>query len=173
VQTALPTVSRRRLLLGATALTLFSGTVVTACGSNTPVKDVDALLDQLERARSDGELASKAAGAAPPTLAAALTVVAGQRSSHATALTDEITRLTGEAPVTSATSASASSTTTSAPPPPPPTAADVVAALQRSADGASLAATQQSGYRAGLLGSIASACTAAATVALAGAGRVS
>jgi hypothetical protein len=55
----------------------------------------------------------------------------------------------------------------SGPPPKPPTAADVTAALTQSADGATLLATQQTGYRAGLLGSIAAACTAAATVALA------
>jgi hypothetical protein len=179
VQNALPTVSRRRLLVGGTALVLLGGTVVTACGSTPPVKDVDALLGQLERARSDGELAGNAATAAPPKLAAALTVVAGQRAAHAKALTDEITRITGEAPQTSSTTPTSvtatpsSTTTTSGPPPKPPSASDVVAALQQSADGASLLATQQSGYRAGLLGSIAAACTAAATVALAGAGQTS
>jgi hypothetical protein len=177
VQNALPAVSRRRLLVGGTALVLLGGTVATACGSTPPVKEVDAVLGQLERAHSGGELAGNAAAAALPTLAAALTVVAGQRAAHAKALTDEITRITGEAPQTSSTTpmstttTPSSATTTSGPPPTPPSAADVVAALAQSADGASLLATQQSGYRAGLLGSIAAACTAAATVALAGAGR--
>jgi hypothetical protein len=164
------------VLVGAAALALLGGTVATACGSSPPVKDVDALIGALERAHDDSQLAGNAAAAAPPSIAAALSVVADQRAAHARALTDEITRISGEAPTTSA-STSASSTsaapTTSAPPPKPPTTADVVAALKQSADGASLLATQQSGYRAGLLGSIAAACTAAATVALATSGVAS
>jgi hypothetical protein len=159
------------VLAGAAALALL-GSIATACGTRPPVKDVDALLGQLERARSDGELAGDAAAAASPKLAAALTAVAAQRAAHAKALTDEITRISGETPTTPAPSATSttpsSGTAASGPPPKPPTAADVVAALEQSADGASLLATQQSGYRAGLLGSIAAACTAAMTVTLAG-----
>ncbi|MGH3640044.1 MAG: hypothetical protein ACRDUX_13560 [Mycobacterium sp.] len=173
----LPTVSRRRLLVGGAALALLGGTVATACASSPPTKDIDALVGQLKRAQSDGELAGNAATAAPQKLAATLNTVAGQRAAHAKALSDEITRISGEAPPTTSATSSPSSpsspTSTSGPPPKPPTAADVVAALQQSADGASLLATQQSGYRAGLLGSIAAACTAAATVALAGPGQAS
>ena len=161
------------MLVGATALALLGGTVATACSSSPPVKDVDALIGVLERARDDSQLAGNAAAAAAPKIAAALSVVADQRAAHARALTDEITRISGEAPTTSA-STSASSTsatpTTSGPPPKPPTTADVVAALKQSADGAGLLATQQAGYRAGLLGSIAAACTAAAAVTLATSG---
>ena len=40
----LPTVSRRRVLVGAAALALLGGTVATACGASPPVKDVDALI---------------------------------------------------------------------------------------------------------------------------------
>jgi hypothetical protein len=158
-------------------LALLGGTVATACASSPPTRDIDALVGQLKRAQSDGELAGNAATAAPQKLAATLNTVAGQRAAHAKALSDEITRISGEAPpttsATSVTSSPSSPTTTSGPPPKPPTAADVVAALQQSADGASLLATQQSGYRAGLLGSIAAACTAAATVALTGSGQAS
>jgi hypothetical protein len=161
-------------------LALLGGTVATACGSSPPAKDIDALLGQLKRAQSDGELAGNAATAAPRKLAAALNAVAGQRAAHAKALSDEITRISGEAPpttsvtsATSTTSVTSATSATSGPPPKPPTAADVVAALQQSAEGASLLATQQSGYRAGLLGSIAAACTAAATVALTGSGQAS
>lgn len=164
------------MLVGATALALLGGTVATACGSSPPVKDVDALIGALERARDDSQLAGNAATAAAPAIAAALSVVADQRAAHARALTDEITRISGEAPTTSASSSASSSSatpTSSVPPPKPPTTADVVAALKQSADGASLLATQQSGYRAGLLGSIAAACTAAATVALATSGVTS
>jgi hypothetical protein len=179
VPSALPTVSRRRVLVGTAALALLGGTVgtvATACSSTPTVKEADALLGQLDRALSDSELAGNAATAAPPKLAAVLTVVAQQRAAHAKALTEEITRSTGETP-TSSTSASSTapstSPTASVPPPKPPTAADVVSALQQSADGATLLATQQSGYRAGLLGSIAAACTATTTVALATPGGTS
>ena len=180
--TALPTVSRRRLIVGGTALALLGGTVATACGSTPPVKELDALLGQLERARSDADLAGQAAAAAPTGQAAALTVVATQRTAHAKALSEEITRISGEAPPTPSTTAGSTSPTSpsstvsaspAAPPPKPPTAADVVAALGQSADAASLLATQQSGYRAGLLGSIAAACTAAASVALVNPGQSS
>ncbi|TPG36959.1 hypothetical protein [Mycolicibacterium hodleri] len=179
MSSTLPTVSRRHVLLGTAALALLGGTLTTACGSTPPLHEMDALIGQLERARDDSTLAGNAAAAAPPKVAAVLTVVASQRAAHAQALTDEITRISGEAPPTS-TSASAtfpatspatsSPGATSVPPPKPPTAADVVAALKQSAEGASLLAIQQSGYRAGLLGSIAAACTACATVALADAG---
>lgn len=174
---ALPPVSRRRVLVGAAALALLGGAIATACGSTPPVKDVDALVGQLERAHSDSQLAGNAAAAAAPKLAAALTLVAQQRAAHAKALTDEISRMSGDAPPTSSTteatpaSTEASPTSTSGPPPKPPTAADVVAALKQSADGASLLATQQSGYRAGLLGSIAASCSASITVALATTGQ--
>ncbi|MBJ7341219.1 hypothetical protein [Mycolicibacterium sp.] len=199
MSSTLPIVGRRRVLLGAAALALLGGSVTTACGSTPPLHEMDALLGQLERAHDDSTLAGNAATAAPPKLAAVLTVVAAQRAAHAQALTDEITRISGEAPQTSATGSTASSpttvpgssspttvpgssspttvpgssspTTVPGPPPKPPSTADVVAALQRSADAASLLATQQSGYRAGLLGSIAAACTASALVALAGQGQ--
>lgn len=158
------------MLVGAAALALLGGPVVAACGSTPPVKDLDALVGALDRAHDDGRLAADAAAAAPAKVAATLSVVADQRAAHAKALTEEITRISGETPTPSTTASSSTTPTTSGPPPKPPTAADVVAALKQSADGASLLATQQSGYRAGLLGSIAAACTAAATVALANAG---
>ncbi|MGC2564215.1 MAG: hypothetical protein WA488_00505, partial [Mycobacterium sp.] len=50
---------------------------------------------------------------------------------------------------------------------PPPPLADVVRSLRASATSASQLASTSSGYRAGLLGSIAAACTASYTVALA------
>ena len=162
------------MLIGTATLALLGGAVATACSSTPPPKDVDALLAPLARAHDDSVLAGNAATAAAlPALAAALTVVAQQRAAHAKALTDEITRSSGETPSSSpsvSSTASSATTETSTLPPKPPTAADVVNALQQSADGATLLATQQSGYRAGLLGSIAAACTAAITVALANPG---
>ena len=163
-----PTVSRRRVLVGATALALL-GTVATACGKPAPRPDVDALVAQLERARSDNQLATAAAAAATaarPPVAKVLTTVASERSSHAQALSDELTRMVGTPPAMPSTTLP--TTTTSGEPLPPPTSKGVVAALKQSADGAAELAAQVSGYRAGLLGSIAAACTAAYAVALGG-----
>ena len=165
VPTTLPTVSRRLVLVGATALALL-GTVATACGKPAPRPDVDALVAQLERARSDNQLAIAAATAARPPVAKVLTTVASERSAHAQALSDELTRMVGTPPAISSTTPP--TTTTSGAPLPPPTSKDVVAALKQSADGAAELAAQVSGYRAGLLGSIAAACTAAYAVALGG-----
>lgn len=107
----LPTVSRRRVLVGAAALALL-GAPWPRPAARPPLKDVDALIGVLERARDDSQLAGNAAAAAAPKVAAALSVVADQRAAHARALTDEITRISGEAPTTSAaTSASSTSAT--------------------------------------------------------------
>jgi hypothetical protein len=123
---------------------------------------VDELAAQLDRARADSQLATDAAAATPPPPAAlALTTVASERAAHAQALSDELVRMVGKnAPTTTATS-------TTVPPATAPTTEDVIAALRQSADSAGQLAAKQSGYRAGLLGSIAASCTAAYTVALA------
>jgi hypothetical protein len=149
------------MLVGTATLALL-GAAATACGEPAPRPDVDALVAQRERARSDSELATAVAATAPPPAAKALNTVAEERTAHAHALTDELTRMNG-APLPTPTT-----TTPSREPPQAPTAKDVVAALRQSADAAGALAAQQSGYRAGLLGSIAAACTAAYTVALSG-----
>jgi len=166
VPSALPTVSRRRVLIGGVVLAVLSTTAV-GCGAPAPKPEVEALVAQLERARADSQLAAGAASAARRDIAAALTTVAAERSAHVQALSDEITRISGEAPPPTA-SAGPTSTTTTAEPLPPPTPRDVIAALKQSADSAAQAAAQQSGYPAGLLGSIAASCTTAFTVALDG-----
>jgi hypothetical protein len=165
VPSALPTVSRRRVLIGGAVLAVLSTTAV-GCGAPAPKPEVEALVAQLERARADSQLAAGAASAARRDIAAALTTVAAERSAHVQALSDEIARVSGEAPQT--TSAGATSTSTTGEPLPPPTPRDVVAALKQSADSAAQSAAQQSGYRAGLLGSIAASCTTAFTVGLDG-----
>jgi hypothetical protein len=86
--------------------------------------------------------------------------VASERSAHAQALSDELVRIAGTKAPT------ATPTTTTVPPAKAPTTEDVIAALRQSADAAGQLAATQSGYRAGLLGSIAASCTAAYTVAL-------
>ena len=155
-----PTVSRRRVLFGAAALALLSSTA-TACGSSPPPPEVDELAAQLDRARADSQLATDAAAATPPPpTAQALNTVASERSAHAQALSDELVRMVGkQAPTTTATSTTGQPATA-------PTTKDVIAALRQSADNAAQLAAKQSGYRAGLLGSIAASCTAAHTVAL-------
>ncbi|MFL6082171.1 MAG: hypothetical protein ACJ74F_02975 [Mycobacterium sp.] len=148
------------MLFSAAALALLGSTAV-ACGSSPPPPEVDELAAQLDRARADSQLAADAAAATPPPpTAQALTAVASERSAHAQALSDELIRIVGkDAPTTTATS-------TTAPPVKAPTTEDVIAALRQSADNAAQLAATQSGYRAGLLGSIAASCTAAYTVAL-------
>jgi cell division septation protein DedD len=157
-----PTVSRRQVLVGTAVLTLL-GAAVPACGSSPPPPEVDELAAQLERARSDSRLATDAAAAARGESLHALNAVASERSAHAQALSDELVRMRGaDAP----TSTTAEPTSTTAAPAKAPTTQDVIAALRRSADSATGLAAKLSGYRAGLLGSIAAACTAAYTVAL-------
>lgn len=99
-------------------------------------------------------------------MAAALNTVAAERTAHARALSDEITRVSGEAPPSTTTPAT--TTSTSSGPIKPPGTQDVIGALKASADSAAQSAAQRSGYQAGLLGSIAASCSAAGTVGLDG-----
>ena len=121
-----PPVSRRRVLISGAALALLSTTAV-GCGAPAKRPDVEALVAQLDRARADSQLAAGAASAARPDVAAALTTVAAERSAHVQALSDEITRISGETPQTpasaSATSTNPTSTGTTGEPLPPPNTA--------------------------------------------------
>ena len=78
-----------------------------------PRPDVDALVAQLDRARADSTLAAAAATAAPPPIAAALNTVAAERTAHVKALSDEITRMSGQTPQATSTSQSTSAAPTS------------------------------------------------------------
>lgn len=155
------TISRRRVLLGTAALALLG--TAAACGAPPPPPELDDLIAQLDRARTDSRLATDAADAARPELRRPLQSVAAERTAHAEALSDEITRILG--PEAAATSTSTPTSTTAEPARPADTA-EVIRALRRSADTAAQLAGRLSGYRAGLLGSIAAACTAAVTVTL-------
>ena len=170
--------SRRRLLAGGgrglLAVALL-GPVAAACGSTPSGRD--PLEEQVQAARWDSELAAAAAKAAPPALVPALNEIAAERNRHAIALIEEVSRAAGKPTPTETASgeasgaaagdaASASASAKPGPPPPPPSVADVSAALRRSADSAAALVPTLSGYRAGLLGSIAAACTAAHTVGL-------
>jgi hypothetical protein len=166
-----PVISRRRVLAGGAALAVL-GMTVSACSSQPTPPKVDELESQLKLARHDSELAAAAAAAAAKPVNAALTEVASERTQHAQALATEIARL---AVNPTSTSSETASPTSSSPPQadgtpaaaPPPSLSDVVNSLRASAASAGRLATTSSGYRAGLLGSIAAACTAAHTVTLA------
>ncbi len=162
-----PTVSRRRVLAGATALAVL-GVSTVACGPAPPPPDRDDQTTARDRARADSRLATDAAAASRGSAVDALTAIAAERAAHAEALSEEIVRMTGQAAPT-ASSVTATTTTSSAAasaPGPVLTADDVIGALRASADSATQAAAALTGYRAGLLGSIAAACTAGYTVAL-------
>jgi hypothetical protein len=158
------------VLAGGAALAAL-GVCVSACGQSPPKPpQAEELLGPLDQARHDSAVASAAATAIglAPQVAAALTVVATQRTAHARALSTEISRVANK--LTSSTSETASSSPTptgaAAPPPPPPPVSDVIDALRASAESASRLVATSSGYRAGLLASIAASCTASYTVAL-------
>ena len=164
-----PMLSRRRALAGPArgllALALL-GAAGTACGPGGPPAP-DPLEAQLEAARKDSDLASAAAAAAAPALAPALRVVADERARHATALVEELARAAGKPTPTSTPATTGSPSATPAPASaPPPTSQDVVKALRTSAERAAKLVPTLSGYRAGLMGSIAAACTASYTVGI-------
>jgi hypothetical protein len=145
------------------------GAVASACDKSAPKPPpVEQLLGPLDQARHDSALAGAAAAVGnPPQVAAALTVVASQRAAHARALSAEISRATGKLATSPSSEApSPSQAQPAGPPPPPPPVSDVIDALRASADSASRLVGTESGYRAGLLASIAASCTASYTVAL-------
>lgn len=161
--------SRRRVLVdggrGLLALALL-GTSTAACGHGGP-PEPDPLEALLSAARHDSDLAARAAKAAPRQLVPALLVVADERARHAAALVEELARAAGK-PTPTADPAAPTTTGGSpdAKPAPPPSVRDVLDALRASADSAAKLAPTLSGYRAGLVGSIAAACTASHTVGL-------
>jgi hypothetical protein len=168
VPSAVPVTSRRGVLAGGAALAAL-GVVVSACGESRPKPPaVEELLGPLDQARRDTVLAGAAAAAVgnPPQVAAALAVVANQRAAHARALSTEISRAAGKLTASSSETTGPSPAAPAGPPPPPPPVSDVINALRTSADNAARLVSSQSGYRAGLLASIAASCTASYTVGL-------
>ena len=161
------------MLAGGAALAVL-GVGVSACSQSPPKPPpVEELLGPLDQARRDSAVASAAATAIglAPQVAAALTVVATQRGAHARALSTEISRVANKATSSTSETAGSSRSPTGVaaappPPPPPPPVSDVIDALRASAESASRLVATSSGYRAGLLASIAASCTASYTVAL-------
>ncbi len=172
MRSAGPVTSRRGVLAGGAALAALA-VLVSACGGSRPdAPDVEDLLGPLDQAKHDSALAAAAAAGNPPQIAAALTVVAAQRAAHARALAAEIARAAGNVGSSSSETSNPSPTDAAAQPapPPPPPVSDVVNSLRSSAESASRLVATSSGYRAGLLGSIAASCTASYSVALVPAG---
>ncbi len=159
------------MLAGGAALAVL-GMTGSACSSPPAPPAVDELESQLKLARRDHELATAAAAAAATPVSAALTEVASERAQHAQALATEIARLAVN-PTSTSSETTSPTTTTSAAAAPPPSLSGVINSLRGSAASASHLATTSSGYRAGLLGSIAAACTASYSVALAFGGPAS
>ena len=137
----------------------------TACGPSKP-PEPDPLEAQLAAARRDNELAAAAARTAPRPFVPALLVVADERARHATALVEELARAAGKPTPTSTTETASATTAPTGKPAPPPKLEDVVAAIRASAESAAKLTPTLSGYRAGLMGSIAAACTTAHTIDL-------
>ncbi len=161
------TLRRRDVLVGwgrgAAGMALLALTA-SACGSPTP--EVDPLTAQLDLATADADMARAATAAAAPPLVPALNQIASERAEHAEVLAVEIARAAGRPAPTDETTTPTTTTTTGAAAAPAPRVSDVIAALRRSADSAGQLASTQSGYRAGLLGSISASCTASYTVGL-------
>ncbi len=160
----LSAIDRRRVLTGAGMLALLA-LAAPACGSAPTAPVVDDLEAQRQLALRDSELAAAAAAALTDpdskALAAALDQVSQERTEHARALAAEIARASKKTPDETETT-----TPGAAPDAPAPTASQVISALREAADSAGKLAVASSGYRAGLLASIAAACTASYAVAL-------
>jgi len=153
------------MLTGAGMLALLA-LAAPACGSAPTTPAVDDLEAQRQLALHDSVLAAAAATALTDpdskALAAALDQVSLERTEHARALAAEIGRAVGKSPADEAES----TTPSAAPDAPAPTVSQVINALRSAADSAGKLAIASSGYRAGLLASIAAACTASYAVAL-------
>lgn len=164
-----PTPAIPRSLTRRTAFRLTAGVVLTTVGLATTAgcasdedtaATVDTLTTHLRSARRDAAAAG-ALIAVLPERVAALTVVQSERTAHADALSAEIERVAGAPEETTSTAA------TTTPQSPPPTLEELRAGLSESQRGAADAARGESGYRAGLLGSISAACAVEVGVVLA------
>ncbi|RVW03594.1 hypothetical protein [Rhodococcus spongiicola] len=140
--------------LGASAVALTTG--CSNSGRSELLAEIAELATQAERARRDAATAN-AAIARFPDRAGALGTVAAEREAHADALDAEIARIDTGTPPTSPETPPVTS---------PPTLEQLRSDLADSQKEAARLARTQSGYRAGLLGSISAACAAQQAVLL-------
>lgn len=146
----------RRSVLRVGAAACAAAMLTAACASDEP-EPPDPLEAPADRAARDAATIT-AAIAVFPDRAGALETMAAERRAHAEALTAEVERLRP-----------APTTTSSAVEPPavePPTLDDVRAGLIAAAEEAANLVPAVSGYRCGLLGSIAAACHTQVAIAL-------
>lgn len=158
--------SRRGFLrsLAAASVGVVAISTVGACSQSAEVtaqqKLADQLLPQVTSANIDAAAAS-AAIATNPDRGAALGVVAAERTEHARALTDEITRLDAGRAVTASSSAAPSPAQAA-----PLSIEQLRKQLSASARSAGDLSVELDGYVAGLLGSISASVATAVAVQL-------
>lgn len=161
-----PSLSRRSAIrLAAAAALATVGLVATAgCSSDEDTAaTVDTLTTHLRRARKDADMAA-ALVATLPERAGALSVIQSERGAHADSLAAEIDRVAG---VADESTLPATPPTTTTAQNPPPSLEELMTSLSESGRSAADSARNESGYRAGLLGSISAACTVQSIVVLA------
>ncbi|GAA2067962.1 hypothetical protein GCM10009722_33450 [Williamsia deligens] len=158
-------------MLGGVLAAGVAGTLLAGCSTSSGPDAATRAAQQLvplARAAADDAVAARDLAARTPDRAAALRVVADERTVHAQALTDEIARLSGdlaaEVSASPTPSGTAPSGTTAQP------VASSVDQLRSRLAGArtdtTTAAVSADGYRAGLLGSIAASLAALVEVQL-------
>lgn len=163
--TSVPTSAIPRTLSRRTALRMTGGIVLAAVGSTSVAgcssgddaeagAVVDTLTSHLDLARRDAAAATSLTAMAPE-IGGALAVVRSEREQHAASLAAEIDRVAGVSPDETTTAAAPS---TSGAAVPPPTVEELRSYLSESQRAAADSAREESGYRAGLLGSISAAC---------------
>ncbi|MFF0814156.1 hypothetical protein ACFYVR_03205 [Rhodococcus sp. NPDC003318] len=158
-----PLSRRTALKWGAAALGVATAATATGCAGTDDDQpaEPDPLRTALDAAQRDAAAAA-AASALAPERAAALSVIAVERTAHADALSAEIARAAGQDPSTTSTTAAATTTA----PVTPPTIDELRTMLARSQRGAADLARRVDGHRAGLLGSISAAVAAEQAVML-------
>ncbi len=139
--------------LGIGLAAVSGSAALTSCtlGGSTP-PEPDSFIAMALAARADAKTATDLS-LLQPDLAAALATIASERSAHADALETELTRVSG--PSTAPTEVAATGTEA-----PPPTIDALRAALADAQRAAAESARADSGYRAGIAGSISASCAA-------------
>ncbi|WP_245819489.1 hypothetical protein [Rhodococcoides yunnanense] len=161
------TLSRRTAfrLTGGVVLTTVALATGTGCSTGDD-SDTSAIVDTLTVHLRSAQRDAAAAGALialAPEMAGPLGIVQSERDQHAVALGAEIDRVAGVIPGETTTATSVAT----AEPAPPPTLEELRSLLGESQRGAANSAREESGYRAGLLGSISAACAVQVSVVLA------
>lgn len=164
-----PLLSRRSVirLAGTAALGTAGAVLLAGCtdSGETSEPEIDPLVAQADLARRDAATAAAVVTVAPER-AEALAVVGSERTAHAEALDTEIARVAGTDPSASGTASTSTAAAPSGSAAAPPTLDQLRGELAQSQRSAADLARIQSGFRAGLLGSISAACATHTAVLL-------